>query len=269
MKNTQHILDVIIEQHSIIAKDEFRRVIDNKQQILESILPVEKKSVQYKWPESVIPYVDPNLYEKYPIVDVQTILGMTGTTYRGVPTPRFAFYSVDMPDELKVGTGKWGNDRNCSIHYVKYREKMKNFSLIPKSNTFNVIAIACVVEIIAAIFLAIIIHSVFFFGILAGIAAICTTLGAFGNGCIECFSTSFSGIIPIETKKRMKEASRINPDLKFYILQEEIKWNANIKSPKDDHLLVAHAFIGNVYYLVDKFDTTSYEEYVGRYVHKC
>jgi len=261
-----NVLDVIIDQYAV-EKDDLPLICRTQ----ENVLPIEIKSIQSQWPKLIIHDIDQNLHEKYPIIDAETILGMTGVPYHGVPTPRFAFYDVSSDASLDVEI----NDAKASDwHYVKYRKKMENVNDVPKNNIVSILTAACVAEIIAALLLGIMID-----------CNVGSILGAFGiaaifvihntKNCqsIKYFSTSFSGIIPVETKKRMKEASDINPNLKFYILQEEIKWNGYIdwsrkgslswrdhSQKKPDTLLVANMFVRNrdkictnVYYLVDKY----------------
>lgn len=253
-----NILDEIVKNNIVEENNKFLIFNSN------DILPLEMEAFESGQVIKNFANIDKSIHAQYPVFDIDTVLSMKhpSQNINGKNLPRFALYNV-----------------------LKKNENIQTFRVSDRFRLGKKIIICLAICATLAILmyyinpgptsLGIPYHTLkavgFSICIMMGVYFIIGTIGViityFEDKPVEyTISSKFIGIIPKGTRNNIKNhmESKVWDDI--CVLQEVEKWH--IKKPvinlnrKLDPLVLGKK--NEVWYLIDRFDTTTMEEYISK-----
>lgn len=220
-----------------------------KKRVADSLLPCERTTGQ--WPNNIALAIDESIASRFPLLNIDEVLKMKhAKKFGGIVAPRFAVFDAFKNEPCVLQVWNWGGDQ----------EKENGATSALRSYAYRI----SLPQTPAATDLA----------ILEGRGRIVPGEGATDNSIswgggrtmmvgsgteVVTLSASFVGVIPTSVRQLIRD-NRAIFDCTM-LVQEVVEWNAKVEQIADPLVV---GIKNGVAYLVDRFDTTTMEEYVAR-----
>jgi hypothetical protein len=234
------------------CKDEIGELIENnslmpvsacrKKSLADTLLPCERMGET--WPDNIAKHIDSDLATKFPLINLNAILRVLHhKKFADMPAPRFAAFDAFGDGNCVVLMDKEKNPGPAALEAAMV---MGNYakSLGAPASTASIAADGTAIRITG--------------GTMISWDGPWATVTSRHTERVR-LSTKFSGIIPAEVRQRIRDTKQCFD--KTLLIQEVVEWNATVERIADPLVIGVK---NGVHYLVDRFDTTSLEDYVAR-----
>jgi hypothetical protein len=264
--------------------------------LADKALPVERAGLAGRFGDGK--KFDSDLITRYPVIDLNSVMAMMHPKkYHGIRPPRFALYNATKGSGVCIFDVEVGNS-SASVHFpAQWPESAgKKYAHITtakhsKRNWRYAIRSAIIAGSIVGLltgWLAIAVSPWWCFlalgamiaAVVAGAACEEFCKGQLGDTKIS-FEARFTGLIPDRIRDEIKDLA-VNVFEEVLLAQEVTEWSANVSHDTSQYVSAwerldskMEAIFASIdplvigvkngcYYLVERFDTTTLEEYVSR-----